>query len=275
MLGVGRQGGVERHVRGTDAFPPPVRPQPVLGIAVDGGGQPLYVAGRDGVLWHLVGLLAQQGEMHLVVSAAGLLDLVVEHGHIVFAGKILGSVQERGLLVHEGGPVGLVLVAWRLVREHHIGHRHMVFVVVGHLLPHIGLVHNLGAEPAAAAGGVFGHRFVVQRFSHPDAVVHKLEVKRGNHVLPVVVVGRHQHHALPSVIVFVHQLSVGEMVSFHDACGAGVEVVQGLHQQVAQVVVVGAFDMPPLLVAAVGVGAKQILARHLAAVAHQIVDDGV
>ena len=46
MLGVGRQGGVERHVRGTDAFPPPVRPQPVLGIAVDGGliGKYIYAA---------------------------------------------------------------------------------------------------------------------------------------------------------------------------------------------------------------------------------------
>ena len=102
--------------------------------------------------------------------------------------------------------------------------------------------------------------------------MHQLEIERGNHVFPVVVVCRHEDNALPLLVVFVHHLSVNEMITVHDGLRACIEIVQSLYQQVANVVVVCLLYLFTLLVRTVGIGVRQVCARHLATVAHQMVD---
>ena len=72
-------------------------------------------------------------------------------------------------------------------------------------------------------------------------MVHQLEVERGYHIFPIVVVGRHENDTLPLLVVSVYQLSVDKMIASHDRLWMGIKVIYALNQQVADMVIVRPF----------------------------------
>lgn len=161
-----------------------------------------------------------------------------------------------------------MLVAWRLVAEHHVGTGHVVLLVVCHGLPHGGLVDNFGAKAGAPTGDIARHRLVVKRFAHTDGEEPYLEVERGNHILPVVVVRGHQDDALPLFVIGIDQLAVDKTIAFEDALGRGIKIMQPFDKQVADVAVIVLLQLQKLGVIAVGERVAKIGTRHLAAIAH-------
>ena len=102
-----------------------------------------------------------------------------------------------------------------------------------------------------------------------------LEVEGGNHILPVVVMRRKEDDTLPFLIVVVDKLAVDKMVAAQDAARRGIEVVNALDKEVADMAVVVLLELTQLGTRAVGVGIAQVGARHLQAVAHQIVYNNI
>ena len=100
------------YIGGTVAFPTLVRPEPILRSLVDSMGKVLNISRDDSVLWHSIGLVADGGEKHLVMTAAHLGHLVIYDWHVVLPSKVFGTIEEGCLLVHKQGPEALVLVAW-------------------------------------------------------------------------------------------------------------------------------------------------------------------
>ena len=96
-------------------------------------------------------------------------------------------------------------------------------------------------------------------------------VEGGYHVLPVVVVGGHQHYALPLLVIAIYNLAIYETIAFHDAAGIGIEIVNALNNQVADVVVVGAFNLFPFGIAHFGIGVGKIIFGYRPPIANHMV----
>ena len=82
-----------------------------------------------------------------------------------------------------------MLVAWRLVAEHHKGAGYVVRVEEGDVVTHVGLVDDLGTIACASPCDESSDAFVVEGFTNTDTMVEKLHVKRTDHVFPIAVVG--------------------------------------------------------------------------------------
>lgn len=208
-------------------------PQPVFGLALQQLFEGADVLLYDVVLLCLQRMGAELAQYHLVASAAHLVDHIIDHGVVVFAGEIFGTIEKRCFLVQERGPVTLAGVAWRLVGQHHIGRGDVVAVVEPHHLAHIGLVDHLGAIAYATTGDECAYAFVVEWFAYSHAVMGDLKVERGHHIFPVVVVLREQDDALPLLVVFVEDLAVHDAVASANLRACGYHVEYSLYEQVA------------------------------------------
>lgn len=124
-------------------------------------------------------------------------------------------------------------VARVLVREHHVGNRDSVSVVVLHDVAHVGLVDNLGAVTSATSSDESSETFVRQRFANTYCMVAYLTVEGCNHVFPVVVVGRHEDDTAAGIIEWFEDFLIFKNVAFAYLAKRGASVEKALGNQVA------------------------------------------
>ena len=250
-------------------------PKPIFRFLADILLKASHIALHNAILRCLLGMFAEQIESHRIASTFHFVDTIVEHGVIVFSGKIFSAIEEGGILVEKGGPIGFVGMCRRLVAEHHQSTGNLMFVVErDHIADSIGIDH-LGAEASAATEHPRFQKFVAQGLPHPDTMMEKLHVERSDHILPTVVMGRHQHHTPTLLVVAGHQIAVGHTVALHYPAPRGEEIPNTLDKDIAEVMIETVFELTALLLAFLRERNGKVASHHLGAVTQNLIGNQI
>ena len=247
-------------------------PKPELGVLDDLPLQMTGIASRDLALRHRIGVVGEQGETHPIATTTLLDDIVYYDGHVVLAGEMLGAEQESRVASQESCPQAAMRIARRLVGEHHVGNGDMPTVVVLHHLPDVGLVDNLRPIAGAASRDKLAETLIVQRLANTNGMVTDAAIERGYHVLPVVVVSRHQHNTLVGQIVRLQDIRIVEDITLGDLPQRSAEIVYALGQEIHHVAVVSALEAASETLVPVGETAVDVAPHHLDPISEHIVD---
>lgn len=164
-------------------------------------------------------------------------------------------------------------VAGTLVGEHHVGYWDMVAVVVLHDVAHISLVNYFGPITGASSCDEFSETLVRQWLANTYGVMRDAAVERCYHILPIVVVCRHQHHAAVGIVEGLEDFGVLECVMFANQPQWSSQVVDTFCQKVAHVAVILSFDASSPALILFGEAMLEVLSHHFDAVANQVVNN--
>ena len=164
-------------------------------------------------------------------------------------------------------------VAWRLVAKHHVSYRYFPSVVVAHGLPDVSLIYDFCAKARPACSDELAETFVVEGFPDTDGVVADTAVERGYHVLPIVVVCRHQDDASVLVVVGLKDFGIFKDVAFPYLPQMSAKIECPFNQEVGHVAVVLPLDFSFLALAHVGERTLQVAANHFESVASHVVNN--
>ena len=151
----------------------------------------------------------------------------------------------------------------------------MVAVVKVDHLTHVGLVDHLSTIANSATSDEPGRKLVVEGLPYSDAMVEELHVERGDHVLPVIIVGRKEYDGLSLLVIAVDELAVDEAVAALDGWRCGEKVVNEFDGYVGQMAVILSFYLTALGIVFFRKRRSKVSPRHLLAVAHKIVNNKI
>ena len=225
---------------------------------------------QDGTFRQRIRRIGNQLIMRFVAATLKLLDVPVNHRHIVHTRPFLQPKIPRCFLVQERIPPRFDRIGWALIKSH--DHCFWTLALNVRVHPSLGIngAHHFQSEPLTRFTDGFVHGFVGQALVYRHDVVRHVLIGGHGIELPIVEVPPGDEHTPTGLKKWLKDFN---MLMPHARSGFRIgnrEVLNGLQRDVREMPVIQAFNLPVFRLGTLGKAAFDVAPNHRATVARHI-----